>query len=377
MDSSPQRSTPAFVFDIDGVLTRGKHVLPQAIQAMKKLYHPHTNKPRMPFAFLTNGGGVTEETKAQQLTDWLNIPVTSNQVVLSHTPFKSIIPQYNGKPVLVIGRGDDLPDVAQSYGAMAEDIITVHDLVSVLHPAALPFQDQHHPNLPFTTSPSSASHLLASSPQYGSIDNPLGAIFVFNDPADWYVNLQLVIDVLVGGGVLGRRLEDVPRTVPQIDVYFSNPDLLWANEYPVPRFGQGAFASCVRTLYQQVTGKQLLYKSFGKPNREPYKLVEQILIDQAVDMGIIPSPCRTSRTHGDVLPFSAIYAIGDNAAADVRGATAAGHPWVSILVRTGVFQGGPGENCPIDPAHIVVQDINDAVDAALHHTRSIAWHSMR
>mmetsp|Transcript_46327 Transcript_46327/g.118272 ORF Transcript_46327/g.118272 Transcript_46327/m.118272 type:complete len:177 (+) Transcript_46327:1199-1729(+) len=68
-------------------------------------------------------------------------------------------------------------------------------------------------------------------------------------------------------------------------------------------------------------------------------------------------------------------------AVDVRGATAAaaapaGHPWVSILVRTGVFQ-DTAPNCRIDPAQIVVDHVGDAVAAGAHHMRSLTWHSMR
>jgi len=59
----------------------------------------------------------------------------------------------------------------------------------------------------------------------------------------------------------------------------------------------------------------------------------------------------------------------------VRGARAAGHHWVSILVRTGVWRGE--DNCTVDPAHIVVDNVKAAVEAALHHSRSVRWHSMR
>ncbi len=44
--------------------------------------------------------------------------------------------------------------------------------------------------------------------------------------------------------------------------------------------------------------------------------------------------------------------VGDNPAADVRGANRAGPPWVSVLVRTGVFSGPPGSNSPKDPAQV-------------------------
>lgn len=73
--------------------------------------------------------------------------------------------------------------------------------------------------------------------------------------------------------------------------------------------------------------------------------------------------------------FSAIFAIGDNPAADVCGANLAGPPWVSVLVRTGVFREG-GNSCS-DPAHVVVSDVLAAVQAGLHRARSSRWHSMR
>ena len=45
-----------------------------------------------------------------------------------------------------------------------------------------------------------------------------------------------------------------------------------------------------------------------------------------------------------------IFGIGDNPASDIRGANRAGPPWVSVLVRTGVFRGGA--NSASDPAQV-------------------------
>lgn len=55
-------------------------------------------------------------------------------------------------------------------------------------------------------------------------------------------------------------------------------------------------------------------------------------------------------------------------AADVRGANRAGPPWVSVLVRTGVFRGGVNDRR--DPAAVVVADVEQAVEAGFHRTRS-------
>ena len=57
-----------------------------------------------------------------------------------------------------------------------------------------------------------------------------------------------------------------------MEVYFSNPDLLWANEHPVPRFGQGAFAAALDALHRHATGAPIARaRFFGKPNPEPYR----------------------------------------------------------------------------------------------------------
>jgi hypothetical protein len=54
---------------------------------------------------------------------------------------------------------------------------------------------------------------------------------------------------MTAGGVVGRRPTD---HAPRPPVYFSNPDLVFANDFPTPRLGQGAFAAAVQAVYAQV-----------------------------------------------------------------------------------------------------------------------------
>ena len=383
-------------------------MLPQAVRAMRALHRADTLTPTYPIAFLTNGGGVTEQKKAEQLSNWLEIDVAAEQIVLSHTPYRPLASSYANDPVLIIGRGTDIRTVAQHYGF--NKTVTTAELARAM-PTAVPFMSQQHYYQ--TTTPTSSSASSSSIVRGGAAATfegltfgtphapPIRAIFVFSDPSDWYIDLQLVLDVVLGKGTVGRRREDLDSDEPQIPVFFSNPDLLWANECAAPRFGQGAFAACVEALHEKVTGSGLPLKTvFGKPNPEPYRLIETLLTEQAIKLGLLPENWATttsgekrssSSSHvsysnnkrdamkgGQMLlpPFSSIYAVGDNSAADVQGANAAGHPWVSILVRTGVFS-GPQENCPDFPARIVVDDVEAAVAAAMHHSRSMKWHSMR
>ena len=44
-----------------------------------------------------------------------------------------------------------------------------------------------------------------------------------------------------------------PELVGKVKLYFSNSDLLWANEFPTARFGQGAFRTALEALHHEVT----------------------------------------------------------------------------------------------------------------------------
>jgi ribonucleotide monophosphatase NagD (HAD superfamily) len=160
-----------------------------------------------------------------------------------------------------------------------------------------------------------------------------------------------------------------------------NYAFLWRNSLstkrgrmPAPIPLQGAFAHIVVSLHKELNGGAApcgVVKFYGKPHAEPYRLAERLLVAQAVHMGLVPAdhPAAVSQHHTAAasnasvthhhnngsghhsnsyssshhnehrdargLPFSGIFAVGDNPAADVRGANLAGPPWVSVLVRTG------------------------------------------
>lgn len=350
---------PAFVFDIDGVLIQGGTVLPEAKKALAKLYTNNGAKPKYPVCFLTNGGGVTEAQKAEQLSGWLDVAVGVDQVVLSHTPYRELAKDLGDKPVVISGRGAS--EVAAAYGF--KRAVTTSQL-SARYPKAVPFC--HDPGL----TPEGEAIPDMADPSCGTEEAPFQAVLVFSDPIDWYRDLQLITDVIMSGGVMGRS--EPPAGGQPVPLYYSNPDIIYANEFPAPRFGQGCFAAALDAVYAAVNGHSIKqFTVFGKPHSEPYRLMEGLLLQQAKLIGLdLPSA-------GHKLPFGAVYAVGDNPASDIAGARAAGRPWTSILVRTGIFRRPAGENDPDHPADFVVQDVLQAVDAALHRTRHSKWHSMR
>ncbi len=61
------------------------------------------------------------------------------------------------------------------------------------------------------------------------------------------------------GGVMGRS--EPPAGGQPVPLYYSNPDIIYANEFPAPRFGQGCFAAALDAVYAAVS-----FRSFWLQN---------------------------------------------------------------------------------------------------------------
>lgn len=202
------------------------------------------------------------------------------------------------------------------------------------------------------------------------------AIFVFNDPRDWALDIQIIIDALVSsGGVLGtysprngdRTLENSGwQSDSQPTLYFSNSDLLWSTPHPQPRLAQGAFQAALAGVWLRMTqGRDLRRVQFGKPSHETYLFAQDMLIRHHA---------ATTRRRGSSVPprlplLRKVYMVGDNPESDIQGANqfqSNAYPrieWHSILVQTGVWRSGRG--IPVPMPRTLVHDVCEAVRWAL------------
>lgn len=185
---------------------------------------------------LTNGGGKSETERVEGLSAQLGIDIHVDQFVQSHTPFKRLVHRYD-KVLVVGGDRDKCRHVAQDYGfkdcVMPVDVLASNKSVWPFHRFA---QDDFLLSRPLSS-------------------EKFDAVLVFNDPRDWGCDTQVIIDVLTSdNGYYGTKSSQLKQTVP---IYFSNDDLLWANEYPHPRFGQGAFRRGIETVYKEYSGAEL------------------------------------------------------------------------------------------------------------------------
>ncbi|KAJ6767914.1 HYDROLASE FAMILY PROTEIN / HAD-SUPERFAMILY PROTEIN [Salix koriyanagi] len=107
---SEQRSSFGIAFDIDGVILRGRDPIGGSPQAVRRLYKDSGNL-NVPFLFLTNGGGVPESKRANELT----VSFSWYRFYRGHSPFKSLLKRYENQLIIAAGKGE--PAVVMSeYG---------------------------------------------------------------------------------------------------------------------------------------------------------------------------------------------------------------------------------------------------------------------
>ncbi|CDK25097.1 unnamed protein product [Kuraishia capsulata CBS 1993] len=296
----------AFAFDIDGVLLRGSKPLNPYAKTALTLLDEH----KVPYVLFTNGGGVSESDKIREVAKKLEYPtLTPGQIILSHSPFKKLTKSFS-RVFVVGGKADRCRRVALDYGF--REVLISADYIAC-NPGIAPFH-KYHADDELALDPKN-SRVCASK---DSINDPVDCILVFNDSWDSSADIQIVLDLLNSEhGKIGTFREG-KYARPSIPIYFSNGDFLWANDFKLPRFGQGGFKVQVEALYEKINGVPLESTTLGKPERISYEFAHHVL-------------CNWSGTTPDK-----VYMVGDNPNSDIHGANAFG--WESILVRTGVFK---------------------------------------
>lgn len=297
--------------------------------------------------------------------------------IQSHTPFADLVnstvsgedPQtpLKDKAILVTGGdGERCRKVAEDYGF--NDVIIPADIITSC-PSLWPFTSPQNYSsyarpLPLPIYNPSLGELPSVSSSGRKNYLQIHSVFIFNDPRDWALDAQILLDVLLSdSGVLGTQNPD-PQSTRQVPLYFSNPDLHWASEYHLPRLGQGGFQAAFKGVWDAVTdGKiPLQYTLIGKPSQSTFEFAEKRLAEHRKELlGIAPNS-KADESVG----LRKVYMVGDNPESDIAGGnrydSPLGSQWDTILVKSGVYDGG-------EPAHqpnVIVNDVWDAVEWALN-----------
>ena len=277
--------------------------------------------------------------------------------------------------VLVTGRcRSDSASIVRGYGFT--NVHTIADYAAA-HPHLHPLK---HAGGNGVARPASAD---APTPAWAAA--PVAAVFVIETPEDWHEDLQVIVDLVrskggrpgdcsaAGGGEpspsSSAAATTTTTTTQAVRLVVCNFDFVFAAEHGVPRFGPGAFFAALEALHARATAPgnggtpaPLHVVRHGKPHPPAYvAALAKLQRQQAAAAAAAAAGAPT------IPPLTHVYALGDNPASDVRGANAAGGPWRSVLVRTGVWAGcDPATGARVDndrddPAHFVCESAADGV----------------
>ncbi|KAI9717672.1 MAG: hypothetical protein M1812_004617 [Candelaria pacifica] len=338
-DTSP--STPpvtdvtdayAFAFDIDGVLIRGGKPIPEAVEAMKVLNGQNEYGIKVPYIFVTNGGGKTEQERCLDLSRQLEMEVSPGQFICGHTPMREMAERY-GTVLVVGGEGEKCRHVAEGYGF--QDVVTPGDIIKD-NKDTTPFRK-------LTTDEDTDSRARNFN------DFEIEAIFVFADSRDWAGDQQIILDLMMSkNGRLGTRSETFDEGPP---VFFSHNDVVWSTGHELTRIGMGALRASLEAMFKAVTGKEIKTTAYGKPQIGTFQFATRLLQEWR------------KVTHGIDAPPETVYFVGDTPESDIRGTNefdaSTDNTWYSILVRTGVYKDG---TTPKFEPKTTVDNVLDAVN---------------
>lgn len=311
----------AFILDIDGCLSNEGVPIAGSKEALHKL-----RSMQIPFVVCTNGGGQLESTRAAKLSKTFDMDISPDQVILSHTPLRSeVVPRLKEHRVLIVG--EHCAEVARAYGLTKAEGVREY---GQRHPSLFPRRREE------------------DAIQIDDAEDPVKAILFFEDPEDLGEALQLCLDVLLtNGNPSGRRvLIENEEAKQEVEVWFTNPDLVYSGLAAHPRLTQGSYRQCLETLYQSATsststsyyssktispksattekkGRTLHATTVGKPTPLTGKTALSKLLAQ----------CPANITIEEL----EIWTVGDNPYSDVALAHTMG--WNSALVRTGIWNG--------------------------------------
>ncbi|XP_057981857.1 uncharacterized protein YKR070W-like isoform X6 [Malania oleifera] len=299
-------STPSFAiaFDIDGVILRGRFPIGNSPQALKRLYGD-CGALKVPFLFLTNGGGIPESRRAIELSEQLGINILPSQVVQGHSPFKNLLKRFENELIVAAGKGEPAL-VMSEYGF--RKVLSLDEYASYFKNI-----DPVSQYKIWTTKQvlNRNTNSEVSVPRYNVFSERVKAAFVVSDPVDWGRDIQVLCDILRSGGIPGQENGHQPP------LYFAADDLEYQAAFPSERLGMGAFRIALESIFNRIHGNALEYISFGKPNSSVFKnaesILRQLLLPSCLEGHVVDNGDDRSHT------FKTLYMIGDNPLIDVKG----------------------------------------------------------
>ena len=295
---------PAIASDVDGVLYRGDITLGNSgkvIGRLKQQRQPGSEIP-VPFVLLTNGGGLLESTRADFVNKKIGVPqegwLEGEDVIVCSTPFRELTPRFGDEYVVVTGLGDILA-IAHEYGFYKA--LTTAELASLVPEISFSSRTKRSDFEQESLRRAVQDRLGISREDVLSGRVRFKAGMMWSDSVVQEEIMQIFSDLAISrDGHLGTR--KLPSERQSVSLYISNPDILYADDYAVPRYAQGPILKQLQAVHRAVYDEEIECAVYGKPTKLTFDYAEKVLQRKAEERNV---------------EISNFYMIGDYPQADV------------------------------------------------------------
>ena len=237
----PRGGAAAVLIDIEGILVDRTNVpFPGAADSITLL-----RKHKIPFLLVANWC-MSEPQVASMLAHSLDIPIYSEEIMLTHSPLRLLLSRYRETSALVIGP-ECAADILVGYGF--RKVFQTKDLIFPCNKAK-----QWEWKEPRGTEPYSNKSFSKSKGVEG--------IFILGNSSNWANDIQLSLDFLIG---------DPPKKMQQVPLYITDDDVVVRSSHELPRINSGAFRQALGVIYESLTGTPLKFV--------PYESSRSILLE--------------------------------------------------------------------------------------------------
>ncbi|CAH0040007.1 unnamed protein product [Clonostachys solani] len=370
----------AFLFRASGVLFNGNTRIDGSLPALRAI-----KSHMVRYMCLADPGGTaleaeTEHQFKERIKSNKDDRLFQGNIIHPHTPLRLMLEEVKKNQVVYIAgrKPNKARNIAQSYGF--KKVVTGADLL-----------DQNLEMFPFDplkvtgkkgrtktqALPDGTSTFKPSTKNKEREPNlkrklKIDHIFVWNEPRDWFLEIQLIIDTLISQqgyiGTVSTKNGDTALANNgwlqdgQPKIWVNEEDFEFGTGYHLNRLSTGAFLEALKSVWRAKTGcEDLEYEHVGK--------LSGLTLEYAHDQ-ILRAYARMMTEKGLVGPVinktdvQRVYVITDNPEKDLEAVLdfkpEGGAEYIPILVRSGAWN-GKGEQLERKPAAVV----NDAMDAVV------------
>lgn len=264
--------------------------------------------------------------------------IQENELVLSHTPFRNLLPKYKNKTILISGI-EDITDIIETYGYT--NYIT-HEEYFKIYSHSLPFFLNNYSQSDIEKAVDKVSKRLKKQIKkdiHGHYEfEQIHSIFILTDLKEWEKNIQVMSDLIISPNGIPGIIDDSGKQFVQC--YFCGHDMWYKSKFTINRIGLGGFVRSLEHLFFTQYKKEIDFTLMGKPSSIIFDYAKNLIEDH----------------HKKTL-----YMIGDNPDVDILGGIENG--FKTILVKTGVFN--EDHKVLNHNADYIADTVNEAVDIIL------------